>query len=143
MTYANQSNFTADDLEVEPADNATPPKLCKNCNNQLKPKRSTKLFCSDNCRKNNSRPIQNAQSSPTKAREQMEYYDRVNYSYELYLYNRTQEQRDEWIQAYIDNPTTKRIVCNPALLNAKTINIAKIAHRYVMKTYGVSIKDYY
>jgi hypothetical protein len=143
MTYANQSNFTADDLEVEPADNATPPKLCKNCNNQLRPKRSTKLFCSDNCRKNNSRPIQNAQSSPTKAREQMEYYDRVNYSYELYLYNRTQEERDEWIQAYIDNPTTKKIVCNPALLNAKTINIAKIAHRYVMGTYGVSIKDYY
>ena len=71
------------------------------------------------------------------------YYNRVNYSCELYLDNRTQELREDWIQDYIDNPTTKKIVCNPALLNAKTINLAKIAHRYVMSAYGVSIKDYY
>ena len=136
MTYANQTDFVeALSTPVE--------KLCKHCETKITFKRSTKVFCSDNCRKNNSRPIQNAQSSSAKAREQMEYFDRVNYSYELYLDNRTPEQRDEWVQAYIDNPTTKKIVCNPALLNAKTINIAKIAHRYVMKTYGVSIKDYY
>ena len=136
MTYANQTDF----LEAL----STPvEKLCKHCDNKITSKRSTKVFCSDNCRKDSSRPIQNAQSSPTKAREQMEYFDRVNYSYELYLNNRTQEQRDEWIQDYIDNPTTKKIVCNPALLNAKSINIAKIAHRFVVGAYGVSIKDYY
>lgn len=136
MTFVNQSDF----LEAL----STPvEKLCKHCDKTITSKRSTKVFCSDNCRKRSSRPIQNAQSSPTKAREQREYYDRVNYSYELYLDNSTRELRDYWIQGYIDNPTTKKVVCNPALLNAKTINIAKIAHRYTMETYGVSIKDYY
>ena len=80
MTYANQTDF----LEAL----STPvEKLCKQCDTKITFKRSTKVFCSDNCRKNNSRPIPNAQSSPAKAREQMEYFDRVNYSYELYLDN--------------------------------------------------------
>ena len=136
MTFVNQSDFIEGlSTPVE--------KLCKHCDKKISSKPSTKIFCSDNCRKDSSRGLQNAQSSPTKAREQMEYYNRVNYSYELYLDNTTQEQRDEWIQAYIDNPTTKKIVCNPALLNAKTTNIAKIAHRYVVGAYGVSIKEYY
>ena len=37
----------------------------------------------------------------------MEYFDRVNFALELY-FKTPPEQRDEWIQNYIDNPTTKK-----------------------------------
>ena len=50
--------------------------------------------------------------------------------------------REKWPQDYIDNPTIKKIACNPSLLRGDGINIAKIAHRFTMSKYGVSIKDY-
>ena len=75
MTFVNQTNFLEGlSTPVE--------KLCKHCDKKITSKRSTKIFCSDNCRKDSSRGLHNPQSSPTKAREQMEYYNRVNYSYE-------------------------------------------------------------
>ena len=72
----------------------------------------------------------------------MEYWDRVNFAMELYLKCKPQDQ-DAWLQRYIDNPTTKRIVCNPTLLKSSSNNIAEVCHYYVRRQYGVSIKDYY
>ena len=115
---------------------------CLHCGGSFEAKRSTKKYCSDNCRQYSNRTTQNATESPAKAREQLEYYDRVNYAFELYMASPLEES-DAWLQSYIDNPTTKKIVCNPALLRDENINIAKVCHSYVMETYGVSIKDYY
>ena len=116
--------------------------ICLHCGGSLEAKRSTKKYCSTRCRQCHTRPTQNADESTTKAREQLEYYDRVNYAFELYM-DSPLDLRDAWLQSYIDNPTTKKIVCNPALLRDENINIAKVCHSYVMETYGVSIKDYY
>ena len=115
---------------------------CLHCGGSFKAKRSTKKYCSTRCRQHHTRNTRNATESPSKAREQLEYYDRVNYAFELYM-NSPLELSDAWLQSYIDNPTTKKIVCNPVLLKDENTNIAKVCHNYVMETYGVSIKDYY
>lgn len=117
-------------------------KRCPQCQSPFEGKRSTKKYCSDKCRQYFNRTTQNAKASKAKEREQIEYYDRVNYAMELYL-NCPPQDRDDWIQSYIDNPTTKKIICNPDLLKGSNDNIAKVCHRYVMRTYGVSIKSYY
>ena len=72
----------------------------------------------------------------------MEYFDRANYALELYR-ECGSSSREQWLQGYIDNPTTKKIVCNPNLLREDGINIAKIAHHYKTEKYGVSIRDYF
>lgn len=118
------------------------PKLCRHCGSPFEARRNTKTYCSDKCRQYYNRDVQNADCSKAKSREQEEYYDRVRYALELFE-QCPPEERDAWIQSYIDNPTTKRIVCNPDLLKHPSENIAKVCHRYVMSTYGVSIKSYY
>ena len=101
------------------------------------------LFCSHKCREYNARQkTKETNFSPTADRTNMEYWDRVNFAMELYLKCKTQDQ-DTWLQRYIDNPTTKRIICNPTLLKSSSNNIAKVCHHYVRRQYGVSIKDYY
>ena len=116
--------------------------LCLHCNSEFKRIRSTKKYCCDSCRVSYNRCVQNASHSSTKRRDNIEYFDRVNFALELY-FKTPPEQRDEWIQNYIDNPTTKKITCNPSLLKDHNDNIAKICHHYVKRTYGINIKDYY
>ena len=113
---------------------------CVYCEAEYTARRSTKKFCSDKCRVYHNRGLQNAENSPTIRRQNTEYFDRVNFALELYYKS---SDKDEWLQAYIDNPTTKKIVCNPNLLRDKRTNIAKIAHQYTRMKYGVSIRDYY
>ena len=121
----------------------TDDKLCKSCGETFTAKRSTKVFCSPKCREFNARQKTKAQAfSPIARRTNMEYWNRINYAMELYL-NCKPSDRDDWIQNYIDNPTTKRIVCNPTLLKSNSNNIAKVCHHYVSRMFGVSIKDYY
>ena len=121
----------------------TDDKLCKSCGETFTAKRSTKVFCSPKCQEFNARQKTKAQAfSPTARRTNMEYWNRVNYAMELYL-NCKPSDRNDWIQNYIDNPTTKRIVCNPTLLKSNSNNIAKVCHHYVSRMFGVSIKDYY
>lgn len=121
----------------------TTDKLCKSCGETFTAKRSTKIFCSHKCREYNPRQKTKAEDfSPTAHRTNMEYWNRVNYAMELYLECKPKD-RGDWIQNYIDNPTTKRIVCNPELLNSISNNIAKVCHHYVRGMFGVSIKDYY
>ena len=117
-------------------------KRCLQCQNPFEAKRNTKKYCSDKCRQYFNRTTQNANDSKAKAREQMEYYDRVNYAFELHQKCLPQD-RDAWLQSYIDNPTTKKIIYNPYLLKDDKDNIAKVCHRYVMRKYGVSIRSYY
>ena len=115
---------------------------CLYCGNEYHAHRKTKKYCSDKCRVYDNRVPQNSKSSPTKRRENMEYFDRADYALELYR-ECGSNYREEWLQDYIDHPTTKKILCNPKLLRADGLNIAKIAHRFTMQKYGVSIKDYY
>jgi hypothetical protein len=69
-------------------------------------------------------------------------------AYEMWR-NTKPEDRFAWLQEYIDNPTTKKIVCNPVLLKAKVsgyphgTSIAKIANRFTKSHFGLSIRDYY
>jgi hypothetical protein len=134
---ADQQEYAMDILEQD-----IPLGICLHCGGSFEAKRRTKRYCTDKCRQYGNRTTQNAKESPTKQREQLEYYDRVNYALELYMASPL-ELSNDWLQCYIDNPTTKKIACNPVLLRDEHINIAKICHNYVMETYGVSIKDYY
>ena len=104
----------------------TDDKFCKSCGQPFEAKRSTKVFCSHKFKDYNARQkTKEANFSPTAHRTNMEYWDRVNFAMELYLKCKTQDQ-DTWLQRYIDNPTTKRIVCNPTLLRSSSNNIAKV-----------------
>ena len=116
-------------------------KLCKHCNEPMLVVRATKIYCNATCRQAGNR-AENTDFSPEESRRKLEYWDRVNYALELYD-NCKPEDRDEFIQNYIDNPTTKWILCNPELLQSSNNNIAKVSHHYVMRTYGVSMKAYY
>lgn len=115
--------------------------LCKHCNAPMVSVRSSKAYCNATCRQAGNR-AESTGSSPDESRRKLEYWDRVNYSLELY-HKCKFEDRDQWLQSYIDNPMTKWIVCNPELLTSSSNNIAKICHHYVMRTYGVSMKSYY
>lgn len=147
MTLQNlPASFIKEDVILIVAGNenkSKKPIICKNknCNNEFTPKRSTKKFCSENCRKRNNEPKQNAQESPTKAREAMEYWDRVNLGLEN-LYKTKPIQRATYIQDYINNPTTAKITCNPTLLRSPKNNIAKVANRFTRQVYGMGIQKY-
>jgi len=147
MTLQNlPASFINEDVILIVAGNenkSKKPIICKNknCNNEFTPTRSTKKFCSENCRKYNGRPKQNAQESPTKAREAMEYWDRVNLGLEN-LYKTKPIQRATYIHDYINNPTTAKITCNPTLLRSPKNNIAKVANRFTRQVYGMGIQKY-
>ena len=118
-------------------------KLSKSCGVPFIAQRSTKVFCSHKCREYNARQKTKAEPfSPTADRTNMAYWNRVNYAMELYLSCKPSD-RDDWIQDYIDNPTTKRILCNPDLRTSTSNNISKVYHHCVKLMFGVSIKDYY
>ena len=89
-----------------------------------------------------NRCTQNASESPYERRENLEHWDRVNYAYELHVKHPVLE-RDNWLQGHIDNPTTKKITCNPDLLRSPNPIIAKICNRYTQYKVGVNIRDYY
>ena len=114
---------------------------CEYCGGDYQAERRSKRFCSEKCRVYANRVPQNSQNSPTKRRENMEYFDRAEYALELYR-DCGDNHREQWLQDYIDHPTTKKILCNPHLLRDEGVNIAKIAHRFTMSKYGVSIRDY-
>ena len=121
--------------------------VCPACGSGF-PTRGNKIYCSKKCSRNAARTTQNRTSSLSKAREEELYWSRVSMAYEMWR-NTKPEDRFAWLQGYIDNPTTKKIVCNPALLNAKGsgyphgTNIAKIAHNFTKSHYDLSIRDYY
>ena len=134
MTFVNQSDF----LEAL----STPvEKLCKHCDKTITSKRSTKIFCSDNCRKRSSKPIQNSLHSPTTRRENMERKDRIRWAI-VNLTDKDPVDRSQWLQDYINNPTSARIVGNPYLLSSKDNNIAKVANRFTQQVYRCDIKTY-
>ena len=115
--------------------------FCKHCNALMVSVRLSKVYCNATCRQAGNRTKKTGFNS-AEYRRKLEYWDRVNYSLELYYKCKTND-RDQWLQSYIDNPTTKWIVCNPELLRSSKANIAKLCHHYVMRTYGVSMKAYY
>ena len=54
----------------------TPERLCPQCNSPVVG-RPNKIFCTSNCRKRHSEPTRNSYSSPTKRRENREFFDRA------------------------------------------------------------------
>ena len=59
-------------------------RLCPQCNGAVFGRRN-KIFCSSNCRKRHSEPTRNSYSSPTKRRENSEFFDRaLRLAVELY-----------------------------------------------------------
>ena len=68
------------DFEVIEDDDFTPAKktkrLCPQCNAEVTG-RPNKTFCTTNCRKRHSEPTRNSYSSPTKRRENREFFDRA------------------------------------------------------------------
>ena len=115
---------------------------CEWCGKRAVQMRATKRFCSQNCSNKSSRVRQNAATSPTKRREEEEYWDKVNYGFELFMQLDVAD-RDPWMQKYIDDPRNKKIVCNPKLLGHRHLNIAKLANSFTQSKYGKTILKYY
>ena len=68
------------DFEVFETDDVTPAKklqrLCPQCSSAVTG-RPNKIFCMPNCRKRHSEPTRNSYISPTKRRENREFFDRA------------------------------------------------------------------
>ena len=68
------------DFEVIEDDDIIPAKktkrLCPRCSSEVTG-RPNKIFCTSNCRKRHSEPKRNSYSSPTKRRENQEFFDRA------------------------------------------------------------------
>jgi len=118
-------------------------KLCArdSCRKPFSYLRITKKYCSSNCRKRNNEFCQNSEQSISKRRRNEEYFDRVRWAFHD-LIRRPPMERSNWLQHYIDNPTTSKILGNPKLLNDSDNNIAKIANRFTQQVYRTPIKIY-
>jgi hypothetical protein len=150
MKRFDESTFIEGTIPVEcyprVISNASPElrkKACKRvgCRTIFQYSRSTAKYCSDNCRQSACRPRQNSFDSPTKRRTNLEYWDRASLGYDN-LMKQIPISRAQWLQDYIDNPTSKRILCNPQLLLSDSNNLAKIANRFTKTVYRVSINTY-
>tara|TARA_R110002126_G_scaffold151759_1_gene298796 strand:+ start:125 stop:652 length:528 start_codon:yes stop_codon:yes gene_type:complete len=140
MTFANHEVFLLEDVKAVD-ELETPPKLCKNCNSEIISKHKAKIFCTGNCRKRHNKPIQNSLHSPTTRRENIERLDRIRWGI-VNLTDHFPVDRGQWLQDYIDNPTSARVVGNPHLLRSGGNNIAKVANRFTQQVYRYDIKTY-
>ena len=135
---ANAADKPAEFKKVEQKE-----KICANdaCNVRFTYKRNSKKYCSGNCRKRATEVTQNRFVSNSVKRRHLEYWDRVTFAI-VDLIKMPPRERAAWLQAYIDNETTARIVGNPKLLRDTENNIAKVANRFTQRVYRVSIKTY-
>ena len=118
-------------------------KTCLYCGSPIwEERKGRRKYCNSSCRSYFNRNTQNSIDSITKRRANEEYFDRVRVAFEMYKEVQI-DKRDEWLQGYIDNPTTKHILTNSALLKSNEMNIVKVADNYVQATYGVRIYDYF
>ena len=118
-------------------------KYCLYCGSPIwEERRGRRKYCGDTCRVYFNRDKQNSVESLSKRRQNEEHYDRAIVALEMYT-NTPLEKREEWLQSYIDNPTTKNILTNPILLESSKKTITQIADDYTQRTYGVKIYDYY
>ena len=150
MKHYDEATFSEEIISVRSLQRvgARPPKktrqkecLREGCSTIFQYLRSNAKYCSGMCRQIVCRPRQNSFDSPTKRRTNMEYWDRALLGYHN-LMSQMPWARSQWLQDYIDTPTSQYILCNPQLLASDSNNLAKIANRFTQQVYRVSIKTY-
>jgi hypothetical protein len=125
------------DFEIFEDDNFTPAKktkrLCPQCSSEVTG-RPNKIFCTPNCRKRHSEPTRNSYSSPTKRRENREFFDRALRLGEQH-YGLPPIQRPGFIKDLIDHARLgedrqlQDILSNYVLLHPHPYNDKHLFHR--------------
>ncbi len=106
---------------------------CSNCRVVITG-RPNKIFCSTNCRKHYSEPQRNSFYSPTKRRENLEFFDRALRLAEV-LYQTPPNQRLGFMKDLIDyarmgdDCELRNILCNPMLLRPNPYTQRFLFHR--------------
>ena len=136
-------NFIEQDYTLFELATEAPLRVCSRigCLTTFNYVRNTKLYCSDNCRKRATETPQNSIENLDTRRRNLEYFDRVKWAL-INLIQQGEYDRSQWLQDYIDNPTSARIVGSPKLLTSHNNNIAKVANRFTQQVYRCSIKTY-
>ena len=149
-----------DFTSVEIAQESNPKlRLCKHCEGQFEARRKDMVYCSANCRVYASRPIQNSQHSPAKARKNYELFDTAMLMGER-LYSLPPFERFGYIKDLIDdarsgNTKLREILSNYKLLHPNPENeswmfprrcrqystIAQAAHIYCWKFWNADVGD--
>ena len=129
------------DFEVFETDDVTrdkkPKRLCPQCSSAVTG-RPNKIFCTPNCRKRHSEPTRNSYSSPTKRRENRDFFDRdLRLGEELYAVPPTQDILSNYVllhpHPYYDThlfPKHSRAYCT----------IAQAASNYCKKFWKADVK---
>ena len=132
---------------------------CPNCKAKVSG-RPNKIYCSSNCRKRGTETKRNSQLSPTKRRENLEFFDRALRLAEE-LYKTPPPQRLEFMRDLIDYARTgedrvlRNILCNPMLLRPNPYTqrflfyrrsrvyctISQAASNYCKRFWRANIKD--
>ena len=110
--------------------------ITRKCQRCLKPilGRPNKLYCSSNCRKRHNEPKRNASYSPTKRREQLEFFDRALRLAEC-LYSIPPNQRLGFLKELVDlaregdNGQLRLILTNYLLRHPNPIYDRHLFHR--------------
>ncbi|MDA9164238.1 hypothetical protein N9832_04010 [Amylibacter sp.] len=108
-------------------------RYCPKCNN-IVVGRANKKFCTSNCRKRHSEPKRNSQESPTKRRENAEFFDRALRLAED-LYSKPPAERDDYMKVLIDiaregkDARLRDILTNYRLLHIHPFNDRHLLHR--------------
>ena len=134
-------------------------RLCPQCNGAVFGRRN-KIFCTSNCRKRHSEPTRNSYSSPTKRRENSEFFDRaLRLAVELYAL--PPNQRLGFMKDLIDyarlgeDPQLRDILSNYVLLHPHPYNdlhlfprrsrayctIAQAASNYCKRFWRANVRD--
>tara|TARA_B100000780_G_scaffold234322_1_gene174664 strand:- start:245 stop:775 length:531 start_codon:yes stop_codon:yes gene_type:complete len=134
-----ESPIDLEDFDFEIFENDTPiislklERRCPQCN-VIVTGRPNKKFCTPNCRKRHSEPTRNSYHSPTKRRENTEFFERAM-GLAVELYSRHPEQRYNYIKDLIDlarlgeDRQLQDILSNQRLIYINPINDRHLLHR--------------
>lgn len=142
------SNMIVDDAEVSNTD--SPLIVCPKCEALFTPKRSNQQYCMPSCQKTATRNTSRGTRKAELKADSEKHFERVNRLFEM-LYSVPVNERLGVMQGIFSHVPTdaglRRILTDPNLLSATPRadgrkNIAKAAHAYTQKFFGVSIKAY-
>ena len=107
--------------------------FCCVCGTTIRSQRTTKKYCSANCRQKANRNQQNSASSTTKARTNAEFFDRAKRLAEV-LYTLPPEKRLGFMQQLIGearagNTKLREVLTNQKLLRPNPIEEKHLFHR--------------
>ena len=142
------SNVIVADVDVSEPANIL--KTCPKCGAEFSPKRSNQQYCLPSCQKTAARHAARGSREIEYKRTNEKHFERVNRLFEMLYLVPVNERLGvmQYILSHVPSDAgLRRILTNPDLLSSPPrgdgrMNIAKAAHAYTKKFFGVSIKTY-